>query len=281
MAAASQNTAKTLLTALILLCAALLLSAYTKERPAAARFGAALLGELLRPFQALHGVTRHGLSGLWGRYVNLIDTQHENLRLKARLAVLESQNSQLMEYKNENVRMRGLLRMAEEIGAEVVAANVIGYDPSNWVQVISIDKGSRDGVRVELPVLEKNGVVGQVISCGIKSARVLLLTDRTSGIDAIIQESRARGVVQGMGRFRCRLSYVLENERVRIGDRVITSGIGGIFPKGLLLGIVSSIDLKDKGELFQDVSVKSSVDFSKLETVEVLTGLKPRELPEQ
>ncbi|NLF25231.1 MAG: rod shape-determining protein MreC [Deltaproteobacteria bacterium] len=277
MAAVYQHTTKTSLTVGVLFCAALLLCAYTKERPAVARLGASWVGEFLRPFQALHGATRHSLLSWWGDYIALLETQRENVRLKTRLAALEAQNSQLLEFKKENVRIRGLLRMAEEAAVEVVVANVIGYDPSNWVQVITIDKGSRDGVRVELPVLERNGVVGHVISCGAGSARVLLLSDRTSGIDAIVQEGRARGVLQGMGRFRARLEYVLEGGQVKVGDRVITSGMDNIFPKGLLLGVVSSVGPKATGALFQEIEVRSSIDFTKLEMVEVLVGVRPRE----
>jgi len=272
------HTSKTLLTALLLFCAALLLSAYTKERPAIARLGASLLGECLRPFQILHGATRHGLAGLWERYLYLIETERENERLKGRLAVLEAQNSQLAELKKENLRLRGLLQMSQDLEVQLLAANVIGHDPSNWVQVITIDKGRRDGVRIASPVLEKNGVVGQVISLGNRSARVLLLSDRTSGVDALVQGSRARGILEGRGRFACRLNYVSVDEEVKIGDRVITSGLDKVFPKGLLLGVVSSLDNKNSGELFREIEVRASVDFVKLETVAVLLSTPKRPL---
>jgi rod shape-determining protein MreC len=277
MPGASQNTAKTLIACLVLFCAAMGLTAYTRQRPAAARFGSALMIELLRPLQSTHGFMRHGVSGVWDSYLGLVRTQRDNLNLRERLAVLETQNSQLMELAKENIRLRGLLRMAQGLKSMQVAANVIGYDPSNWVQVITIDKGKRDGVEIEMAVLEGNGVVGQVIAAGLKSARVLLLTDHTSGIDAIVQESRARGVLEGLGRFRCKLSYVPVQEEVEVGDRVITSGMDGIFPKGLVLGIVSSVGEKESGKLFQDLEVKSSVDFSKLETVLVVTAQKRQE----
>ncbi len=257
---------------LLLFCFSLFLTSYSSKNPAVAGVGSAVVQQILHPFQVVTRSVYSSVAGIWYGYVALVHTERDNKQFKARLESLEAQNARLQELSHENDRLRGLMKMSSENNVPVsVVANVIGYDASNWVKSISIDKGSSDGVQRGQPVIGAAGVVGQVIAAAPKSSRVLLLTDHASGVDAIIQSSRARGVVEGLGGSVCRWRFVLAADEVKIGDKVITSGADGIYPKGLLLGVVSDVDENSKG-LFQSVEIDPAEDFLKLETVLVLTG---------
>jgi len=267
---AQTNTSRVIGSALLLFCVALALTAYTARRPALARAGSAVFSETLAPLQALYSTMHAALEGVWDRYLNLVRTKEDNSSLRRRLAVLEAENSRLRELQSENKRLRSLLALAEQTSLSGVVARVVAYDPSNWSRKITINRGSASGVGPGMAVLEGNGVVGQVVAAGPGSAQVLLLNDPNSGVDAMIQNSRARGMVEGTGGKRCRMSYVQADEHVQVGDRVITSGLDGVFPKGLLIGVISSVGEREKGMLFQSLEVKAAVDFGKLEDLLVV-----------
>ena len=276
MVAPAINRARIAGTALLLFVVALFLTAYSAKNPVLARAGATLFAELTGPVQKLsHGMSR-GFSGVWENYIALLGIRKEMSHLKDRLAQLEAENSRLLELENENQRLRSIVSLQSETGLQGVAAEVVGYDPSNWARGISIDKGERDGVRVGMPVLEGNGVVGQVVAVAAGTSRVMLLVDHSSGVDAIVQGGRARGVVSGAGEDGCELRYVRREEELNKGDRVITSGMDGVYPKGLFLGIIWELDGRPAG-LFRSVGIRPAVNFSRLETVFVVTALPPGE----
>lgn len=270
MAAAVGNRARVVATSFFLFCISLFLTAYSAKNPQLVQSGFAVFNEFLRPLQMLSSGAHNSVGGIWNGYINLLDVKDENERLRDRLNQLELANSQLLEFKDENRRLKGLLGITEDDGIRGIAARVIGYDPSNWVQAIIVDRGSKDGVKPGMAVLENDGVVGQVVSTSYGSSRVLLITDHGSGVDAIVQSNRARGVVEGSGSGLCKLLYVLVGEQVSVGDRVITSAMDGIYPKGLLVGVVSEIKSRSEG-LFQAIEIKPSVLFSKLEDVLIVS----------
>lgn len=271
MAGTVQNRSKVAISSLALFCVALFLASYSSKHSAVTGLGGLLVHEALRPFQLiLEGVSQK-VTGLWDDYLALLDVRQENKRLKDRLQVLEVENSGLVEWQEEIKRLRGLVGIAQEQSFQGVAADVIGYDPSNWVQAVTVDKGSAEGVGLHMPAIMGNSVVGQVIAVSPHVARVLLIVDHSSGVDSIVQSSRVRGVVEGLGKELCELRYVLQEEEIEVGDRIVTSGMDGIFPKGLVLGIVSEVDKKGEG-LFQAIKVKPSVTFSRLETLFIVTN---------
>jgi rod shape-determining protein MreC len=150
-----------------------------------------------------------------------------------------------------------------------VAANVIGEESAPWYRSIIIDRGSVDGLSEGMPVVATSGVVGRVIKVAPSSARVLLLTDHASSIAAIIQRSRARGVLKGKGGNACSLEFAIREDDVKVGDLVTASGIGGIFQKGTVLGEVTMVKKGEFG-MFQTIDVKPAVNVSHLEEVLVL-----------
>jgi rod shape-determining protein MreC len=271
MSAQLTNRSRLAGTSFFLFCLALFLSTYSAKHPAVSQSGSALVSYVLRPFQSMnHGFNRT-LSSLWEDYFALVGVQAENQGLRVRLEKLEAENSRLLEIENENTRLRGLLGVVKDSGFVTIVSNVIGYDASNWVQAITVDKGSADGIEVGMPVIEVNGVVGQVIGVNRNSARVLLITDASSGVDSLVQGNRVRGVVGGAGIGRCELRFVLRDDEVQVGDRLVTSGMDGVYPKGLLIGIVSAVD-RSSSRLFQAIPVKPAVEFSRLENVAIITN---------
>jgi rod shape-determining protein MreC len=153
-------------------------------------------------------------------------------------------------------------------------AQVIGEDASSWFRTVMLDKGSDDGLREGLPVVVAEGAVGRIIRCSPRESRVLLITDASSAIASLLQESRTRGISRGKGE-TVSLEFALRQDPVEVGELVITSGTGGVFPKGLVIGTVSRVVHDDYG-LFQEVTVIPAVDFSRLEEVLILLKETPR-----
>jgi rod shape-determining protein MreC len=201
-----------------------------------------------------------------------VNTQAENRRLFSQTNLLKARNSKLLEIKHENDRLRDLLGLQQATGLTGVVVDVIAYEPSNWSHAVTVDKGTNSGIAIGSPVLVGDGVVGQIVAANVNTARVLLLTDPSSAVDAFVQTSRVRGIVVGMGTFEARWNYVLSKESILVGDRVVTSGMDEVFPKGLIIGVVKRVHEDKAGRLFKRVDIEPAVDFSRLETVLVVTG---------
>ena len=191
--------------------------------------------------------------------------------LRERLEQLEGDLALLQEFKGENERLRKLLDFSRGVELHGVVGSVIGFDPSGWVRGIVINKGSSSGIVPGLAVIHARGVVGQVVAVSPSTARILLLSDHSSGVDAVVQGSRARGIVEGSGGSMCELRYVNREYSIKPGELVLTSGMDGVFPKGLVVGSVTEVDAVSGG-LFQSIALKPSVDFSRLEEVLILTS---------
>lgn len=269
MPVATPNRAKIAVTSFLLFCTSLLLIGYSARNPRVAGVGSTLLREVVGPLEILSKNVFRGVSGFWDDYLALYDAKQELKSVQERLVTLEGENSRLLELESENKRLREVLQMSRDTSLPGITAEVVGYDPSNWIKAISINRGTSDGVQVGMAVLDGKGVVGQVIVAGSHVSRVLLITDHGSGVDAIVQSSRVRGLVAGDEDDLCALRFVPREEDIKVGDRVITSGMDGIFPKGLFIGIVSDVEAKAEG-LFRSVSLKPAVDFSRIESVFVV-----------
>jgi rod shape-determining protein MreC len=175
------------------------------------------------------------------------------------------------------MRLRKLLNLTEDLPNRAVAARVVDRSRTSLFKMILINKGTADGLRVGLPVLSEQGVVGRIIETAWHASQVLLLIDENSNIDALIQRSRAQGILQGAGAAGCNLKYISRVEEVQVGDVVLSSGLAGVFPKGLLIGVVTGASRKGEG-LFQKIDVAPAVDFGKVEEVLALitdAGPKP------
>jgi len=232
---------------------------------------------MMEPISAMqNGVTRIVDSGgsVWSDYVALIGVREENKRLRAELQRSEAVINEFREAAATNVRLAKLLEMKESLPPPTLTAQVIGKDPSQWFKTIIINRGSSDGVRKGMPVVTAEGVVGQVKNTSLDYSKVLLANDPNSAIDVLIQESRVQGIIKGNGKGGFSLQYVLKNYEINKGDRIITSGVGGVFPKGLSAGTVTSA-VKGKRGMFQHIEVEPDVDFSKLEYLIVIMKENP------
>ncbi len=156
----------------------------------------------------------------------------------------------------------------------MLLAQVIAREPSNWTKVITINRGVKDGVTNGLSVVSYQGLIGRVISVYAQSSRVMLIADLRSSVDALVQRTRGSGVVVGEAKGRCRVKYFPIDQDVKIGDQMITSGLGGIYPKGLIIGQVSRVQKSQYG-LFQLLEITPAVDLDRIEEVFVI--LKPGE----
>lgn len=209
-----------------------------------------------------------GAADIWGHYLYLVDTVEENRELREENRELRAVLPQAEEVRLENERLRLLLDFKEEQEIATLPARVIAEDASSWFRTVTIDKGREHGVSEGMPVVVAEGVVGRVVRSSPRFARVLLITDASSAVASLLQGNRARGVCRGQGE-QLVFDFVLRQEEVGIGDRVVTSGMGGVFPKGLVIGLVNSVERHEFG-LFQAIKVTPVVDFSHLEEVLVL-----------
>jgi len=234
--------------------------------------------EIMSPFQKAVTYSTDALGNLIDSYVLLVGLKRENVALRRKVTELREENSLLRERAIASGRLQNLLRFSKKIPGPILPAQIIGIDPSSWFRTILIDKGTKHGVERGMAVVSPEGIVGHVLQTSPHSAKVLLITDFNSSVDAIVQRSRAKGLVEGNGENRCRLKYAPRAEDIQLGDRVVTSGLGGRYPKGLMVGKISKIEKKRYG-LFQQAEIILSANFSKLEEVFVITETRPIEIP--
>ena len=240
---------------------------------------AEVLIEILSPVQKVVKGSVNFTTGLWSKYIGLINTHDDNIKLKKENDRLMMENSRYRERLSTYKRLEELLNFKENTGETVLAAQVIGRDPSGWFKSIIIDKGKNDGIRESMPVVNAKGVVGQVVEVSFNYSKVLLLIDQNSAVDCIIERSRDSGIVKGVSSKVCTLDYVLKTSDVQEGDMVITSGLDRVYPKGYYVGKVTEEVEDNPGELYKKVKIKPSVDFSKLEEVLVILREDPLSKP--
>lgn len=254
----------------LLLISLLLLSAGARTRRRIDPVAGIVL-ETMRPLQStLAAAVRTGTDA-WRNYIALVGVRKENERLRRRILQLEQQAVRLAEVEQTDKRLDELLSFRSTLEGSVQAAQIVGRDPFPWFSTLTINKGEADGVRKSMPVLSPFGVVGQIMATSSHSARVLLITDHNSGVDGVVQRSRARGIVEGALDGGCVMKYLKRGEDVEVGDRVVTSGLDGIFPKGIVIGDVTNVTRGTRGML-QVAEVKPAVPLERIEEVLVAAG---------
>jgi rod shape-determining protein MreC len=217
---------------------------------------------------------------VWHNYFLLVAVARENTQLKKTLRKAIAINNQWHEIELSNIRLRNLLNFQNAIAEKVLAAEVIGKDPSPWFKAVIIDKGREDGLTKGLPVMIPEGIAGQVIDVSSHHSKVMLIIDRNSAVDALVQRTRARGIIQGSSTGMCLFNYVSSKDDVKVGDKIVASGLDGVFPKGQRIGAVKSL-LKRESAIFHEVTVLPYIDFEKLEEVLVLLRPPKREFADQ
>ena len=230
----------------------------------------------LAPFERsaiyLGGGARH----VWNNYVDLLHVRQENLRLKAEFEQVRLARTRELEDARQAHRLQALLGFKEKWIDQTVAAQVIGTSGTESSRLLYLDKGGRDGIRVDQPVITPDGVVGKVLAVfGDHISQVLLISDATSGVGATLVSSRLQGIIKGSPNGELTLNYIMGDETVHPGEVIVTSGGDRIFPKGLPLGTVAKVAMGRN--LFLDVRVKPAVPLNRLEEVLVITSQVARE----
>jgi len=268
-------------TRFILLLLALLLSVIfllpKQTRSVLQTVGQPISAVVFLPIEALTTLEQ-SVIGLWQEYVALRHVREDNRQLRRDLEVLQRQNSDLRESAIAAQRLESLLEFKEQFVPHTVAARVMGRDSTNWYSSVILNKGDRDGIRPEMGVMTSAGIVGRVVKTGPFSSIVLLVTDPHNAITGIIQRSRDEGIVEGTSQGRARIKYLPLLANIRVGDIVVTSGLTGGFPRGIVIGTVLTMQ-KEEGELFQSAEIAPQADLSKLEEVLIITVPRSLEAP--
>lgn len=220
------------------------------------------------PIRAVAGV-HDGIADLWAGYVSLQGVAEENSQLRKDLEYLQGQNNQLREAAAATERLTALLEFKSQTLPTMVAAQVIGRDTGNWYRSIILNKGESDGLQPDMGVVTPAGVVGRIVKTTAATSVVLLVTDPNNAIAGLIQRTRDEGIVEGTTQGLAHLKYIPLLSSVRTGDRVVTSGLVGGFPRGLAVGTITRID-KEEGELFQSAELTPEVDAERVEEVLVI-----------
>lgn len=225
---------------------------------------------LTSPFQIAIHWTLDGMVSFYNNYISLWRTRQEHQTLMDENRKLINTIVNLRELEQENIRLRNLLQFKETYKLEAITARMTAKDVSPEFRAIRINRGSDSGILPNMPVITTEGVVGRVLRTTATTSDVVTLLDPLSAVDSYIMRSRARGIVEGLTDTLCQLKFALRVDDIQPGDLLLSSGLGGSFPKGIPVGTIIRVTRKSYG-ITQNVEVKPTVDFSKLEEVLVIT----------
>ncbi len=210
--------------------------------------------------------------GLGNVFANLTSDQESLSDLKAENERLQARNAELEESEQTAKRLQDLLNLKDSYSLQSTGARIISSSTDSWSSTVTINSGSASGLTVGMPVMASNGVIGQIVECGATSSTVRLLTDENSSVSAMVQSSRAQGMLKGSATGQVTLDMIASDQEVSVGDVVVTSGLGGVFPKGLPLGKVTNVE-KAAGSLYLQISVEVFAGTENFEEVLVITSL--------
>ena len=241
-----------------------------------------IIVRIAAPIQYASAALARGVSNLWGDYIYLVDVKEDNRTLAAQNARLTKRVHELEGNEQEVHRLRRLLELKQNLRTDVVSAQVIGKDTSEFFRVarVSLDRDAKE-IGPNLPVLSQDGVVGTTLKGTRDTVDVRLVVDAGSGVDVIVQRTGARGFVRGTGNpdnYACSVEYMQRTDEVDEKDLLITSGVGRRFPKGIPVARVKEVKKRDFG-IYQEVIATPTVDFSRLEEVLIVTTVPPEESP--
>jgi rod shape-determining protein MreC len=217
--------------------------------------------------------------GAVGDYTALKGARDENKALKLQVEQLTEERDKARELAAQDAQIRAAYGVPAGPGFHTIAANVIARDSSIWFRRITIDRGTNDGVKMSMPVTTAVGIVGRVVALGPNFAEVQLITDRHAGAGAMLQKTRDMGIVRGLDNARCELKDIPSGREVQVGDVVESTGLDGIYPKGLVIGTIESVE-DDPNAPSHRIILKPEAPLDRLEMVMVLL-LEPRDLKPQ
>jgi len=227
---------------------------------------------LITPVERAFVSARDGMVNAWLNYVDLRGVRSENRELREQLDRMQMERAQLEHEAGEGRRLEALLEFKQHFAAETVAARVIGSSGSEHSNLFYIDRGASDGLTAGMAVITPQGVVGKVTEVFPYTAQVLEIRDASSGVGVVLEKSRLRGVLKGGPGGQTQLHFVMSDEKVQMGERLLTTGGDRIFPRGMAVGSVTSVVPGD--DVFLSIDVKPAVDFQRLEEVLVIKRME-------
>lgn len=231
---------------------------------------------VLSPFQEFINYLGGQIDGASGYLKDTKVLREENETLKAQIDKLEKEIKDLSDYREKNKELREALNIKDQFSDfDFLGANIIGKDMGNWFNVFTIDRGVQDGIGNNFAVITSKGLVGRVIGTDLISSRVISIIDEGSTVSARISKTRDLVVVKGDLKLKdeglCRLDYIPPDVDVSVGDKIETSGLGGIYPKGIIIGEIKEVRRRSS-ELNRYAIIKPAVDFKRLEEVLILVS---------
>ncbi|KFO67314.1 hypothetical protein ER57_11720 [Smithella sp. SCADC] len=262
---------KTAILIIALLAIALMMLSVNLKYGAERGFFSKIVLQAVAPVQKGLNASIKSIRDAWLRYIFLVGIEEENKNLKKKINELKSVIISYQEGYLEAQRLKKLLSLTDDYNYNFIPARVIGREQAALSKTILINKGTVQGLKAGMPVVVPPGLIGRLVNVSWHASKVLLFIDENSNIDAIVQRTRMQGIISGAGSRGLILKYISKTQDVQEGDVIVSSGMGGVFPKGLLIGQVSHVD-RLEASLFLKINVAPFVDFSKLEEVLVLAS---------
>ncbi len=226
---------------------------------------------MVSPFERLFLFAGHGISHVWDGYLDLRHVREQNQQLQAELNRIRLEEGSLAEDARQDMRLQKLFAFQQQYVSKTVAAHVIGTSGTDLSRVLVIDKGYKDGIRTDVPVITADGVVGKVRDVFPHSAQVLEINDPTSGLGVILTQTRLRGILRGNTAGQTEIIDILPDERIQPGEQVVTSGGDQIYPRGLPVGIVERVVNDPLRNPYVAILIRPAVNLSRLDEVLVVT----------
>lgn len=262
---------KTAIFIVTLLVIAVIMFSYNLKYGADGSFFRKIVLEAVAPVQKILNASVKSVSDAWLRYVLLVGIEEENKNLKNKINEFKAALILYQEGYLEAQRLRKLLDLRGDYNYHFISARVIGREQAALSKTILISKGAAHGLKTGMPVIAPPGLIGRLVDVSWHVSKVLLFIDENSNVGAIVQRTRTQGIISGAGPRGLILKYISKTQDVKEGDVIVSSGMDGLFPKGLLIGQVSHVDRQD-ASLFLKINVAPFVDFSKLEEILILAS---------
>ena len=224
------------------------------------------------PFERLSHSAGSGVRNAWGNYIDLRHTREHDRDLQAEIARLRTEQAEFAEDARAGRRLQALLQFKQRYIASTVAAQVIGASGSDRNRILTLDKGSDDGLRADMPVMTPDGVVGKLRDVSRRTSELLLLSDPNSGAGVVLVSTRIRGILRGTADGQVEINNLTADSRIQPGDGVVTSGGDQVFPRGLPVGVIQSIAPDPLHQPYTAIVIKPNANLARLEEVLVITG---------
>ena len=226
---------------------------------------------LISPLERVFLFAGHGLSHTWSSYIDLHHVRAQNQQLQAEINRIRLEEASLAENARQDMRLQKLFAFQQEYVSKTVAAHVIGTSGTDMSRVLLIDKGYKDGIRTDMPVITPDGVVGKIRDVFAHTAQLLEMNDQTSGLGVILTQTRLRGILRGNAAGQTEIIDILPDERIQPGEQVVTSGGDQVYPSGLPVGVVNRVVNDPERNPYVAILIRPAVNLSRLDEVLVIT----------